>query len=448
MHWNHEAAFDQRTPMFSPPRSLSDQPMARYLQEPDRTLFTHSHFEEDVTMHPFPSVPAGALTYHDSESSLYSLQQRLPSPSNSGLSSSHISSNWSDRDRTPWSSPEMSAGAYSPEGRYIDHAVYSLGGHDGHDANKSHSLGHCVALHEVQQYADAQPEKVAFDDEHVAYGSYAQEGYQPMQPNGNVQHETPVVPSQRDADEVSNGHHGDEAAPVLRRRRAQSTRSITSPYLPSKVSKRPGTGKRSSSYQGKANDRPNGGGHCTVSKSFPCPFATYGCVSTFGSKNEWKRHVNTQHMRLGYWRCDQCPQVERKPNDFNRKDLFTQHVRRMHPIEVDTKVTKKKTIASSKGRKDDAEEQALADTSRRCYRKLRAPPAKSGCLFCDVAFNGPNSWEERMEHVGRHMEAAKKVTEQAVQPNDWQVDGAAEEWLIAEGLVVKSRGHLTLADLK
>ena len=36
----------------------------------------------------------------------------------------------------------------------------------------------------------------------------------------------------------------------------------------------------------------------------------------------------TQHFRMGFWRCDQCTDSPDRPNDFNRKDLFVQHVRR------------------------------------------------------------------------------------------------------------------------
>ena len=37
---------------------------------------------------------------------------------------------------------------------------------------------------------------------------------------------------------------------------------------------------------------------------FVCTFYAYGCKSTAGSTNEWKRHINVQHMRSGTWICD------------------------------------------------------------------------------------------------------------------------------------------------
>ena len=76
-------------------------------------------------------------------------------------------------------------------------------------------------------------------------------------------------------------------------------------------------------------------------RPFPCAFAFAGCNSTFGSKNEWKRHIASQHLCLQYYRCSQCPQSvnEGKGNEFNRKDLFTQHLRRhvqsTHPMNRD-----------------------------------------------------------------------------------------------------------------
>ena len=31
-------------------------------------------------------------------------------------------------------------------------------------------------------------------------------------------------------------------------------------------------------------------------RPFPCAFSFAGCNSTFGSKNEWKRHISSQHL--------------------------------------------------------------------------------------------------------------------------------------------------------
>ncbi|KAL8902544.1 MAG: hypothetical protein Q9207_004600, partial [Kuettlingeria erythrocarpa] len=39
-------------------------------------------------------------------------------------------------------------------------------------------------------------------------------------------------------------------------------------------------------------------------RPFTCSFRRYGCKSRFGSKNEWKRHVSSQHLCPGIYRCD------------------------------------------------------------------------------------------------------------------------------------------------
>ncbi|KJY00020.1 hypothetical protein TI39_contig345g00063 [Zymoseptoria brevis] len=75
-----------------------------------------------------------------------------------------------------------------------------------------------------------------------------------------------------------------------------------------------------------------------------------------------------------------------------------------------------------------------------CYVELRSPPEHSRCLFCDDEFYGPGSWEQRMEHISAHLEAAKKERESAGNPVNWKSDEAVHDWLVAEGLVVV-RGH-------
>ena len=418
-------------------RTSSVPAMHRYLEEMDHPLFTAEKMHDDVTMHPFPSLEFEPSIYPHPATYAYILPRHIPSPSNSGPSSSHISSDWSDRRSTPWSSPDPTC---SPRIAY-DNLSYNYGGnHSFEDIERSIS-GPCVTLHEVQCYADTQPEKAAFDDgSEVYYASYAQEGYQPMQPNAE--------PSNNGLSNASASTYGEERSPELpnlRRRRTQSTQSITSPHLPSKVTKRPARTKRSSSYQTKSPvESNNGSGPCVSIRAFPCPFTVYGCSSTFGTKNEWKRHVNTQHMRLGYWRCDQCDHSERKPNDFNRKDLFIQHVRRMHPID-DVKTVKSKA-SRPKTAKNDPEEQAMAAIALKCFRCIRSPPEQSGCLFCDAVFKGPCTWDERLEHIGRHMDTTKKENEAPVDPREWQEDPVLQKWLEHEGLIVGNGGDWVLAE--
>jgi hypothetical protein len=265
----------------------------------------------------------------------------------------------------------------------------------------------------------------------------------PHVPNGNEQHEqhehqvTPKTLDEPDAQQA-NGEEtsttDDTAQQTDTEIKPPSTRRKQFP-VPADTEHResPNLQPKSSRSKSQASD--------VLNRCFVCPLVKYGCSSTFGSKNEWKRHVSTQHIILGYWRCDQCLSGDRKPNDFNRKDLFMQHVRRMHPVESD-----KNGASSTKSDKRKAEDEVLNEIARRCYRKLRDAPERSGCLFCEATFEGPNTWDERMEHVGRHLELAKKGGK-PVKSEEWKVDEAIEDYLLAKGIVVRERGELVLANI-
>lgn len=174
-------------------------------------------------------------------------------------------------------------------------------------------------------------------------------------------------------------------------------------------------------------------------KSFPCTFHHYGCKSTFASKNEWKRHVASQHLRLGYFRCDlgSCsPEDTRSQqrgfNDFNRKDLFTQHCRRMHAPWAGTK---KGEEGVSKKEKDNFEKQ-LESIRTRCWVDRRKAPVRSSCGFCGESFvdtEEGKAWDARMEHVGRHFERDAYSLDQE------KVDTGLREWAIKEGLIQPGR---------
>ncbi|KIW87694.1 uncharacterized protein Z519_11668 [Cladophialophora bantiana CBS 173.52] len=171
------------------------------------------------------------------------------------------------------------------------------------------------------------------------------------------------------------------------------------------------------------------------SKHFPCAFHHYGCCATFGNKNEWKRHVASQHLQLGYYRCDMgscSPETARTQhkgfNDFNRKDLFTQHCRRMH---APWSGSKKGEEGVSKKERDNFEKQ-LEHIRARCWVDRRKAPQKTKCGFCGKKFvDGKEcrGWEERMEHVGRHFERDN------LKSKDEDVDDGLKQWAIREGVV-------------
>lgn len=175
-------------------------------------------------------------------------------------------------------------------------------------------------------------------------------------------------------------------------------------------------------------------------RPFPCPLAVYGCTSTFTSKNEWKRHVSTQHVKLGFWRCQLCP-LSSDPanpiyNDFNRKDLFTQHVRRMHDSSsLMTRYTISSHDEDDKSQDNKIPEPVMTEYQNRCYQHLRSHPPQSGCLFCTQTFEGEGSWEQRMEHLGAHFEREKKNPKDFLDTKRWKDDPELREWLLQEGLI-------------
>lgn len=166
-------------------------------------------------------------------------------------------------------------------------------------------------------------------------------------------------------------------------------------------------------------------------RPFPCAFSFAGCNSTFGSKNEWKRHITSQHLCLQYYRCSECPQspVEGKANEFNRKDLFTQHLRRMHaPPQV-------KRLVSKGDSETQAEwEQRVKSLQESCLVNRRHPPQKSACPNpgCQNVFEGPAAWDEWTEHVGRHMEKGEA--------DNLGVDQYLIDWALKEGIIDRKPG--------
>lgn len=223
--------------------------------------------------------------------------------------------------------------------------------------------------------------------------------------------------------------------PSQRRRKSSNTSYFSNP---SKISKKHRRITSSiSALKGKVEHQDDEG---DVDRPFPCPFAPYGCESNFASKNEWKRHVSTQHIKLGFWRCDLCTTVDPHDdqtlyhNDFNRKDLFTQHLRRMHAAPSG------KSSSSARSPKDyPVHDDNLGEHQQRCYQTLRGPPQQSSCLFCSRTFTGPGGWGEQMEHVGRHLEKDRNTAGVSLDFRDWREDANLEKYLLEEGLIARDR---------
>ena len=196
----------------------------------------------------------------------------------------------------------------------------------------------------------------------------------------------------------------------------------------------------------------------THTRPFICTFQRYGCKATVGSKNEWKRHINVQHLHLETWRCDLEPCNQQKPKSstpsnavsptlgkkgspteardhgFDRKDLFTQHMKRMHAPANSAPHVEKAAFEASLGKSQE-----------RCHRQLRSPPPRSKCPYCpDKVFEGSGSWTDRLEHVGKHLEKNDVKKEDEAEDEDlrnWMVQQGFMEWKAPTGYkVINSDG--------
>ncbi|KAJ0321542.1 hypothetical protein Brms1b_002566 [Colletotrichum noveboracense] len=116
--------------------------------------------------------------------------------------------------------------------------------------------------------------------------------------------------------------------------------------------------------------------------------------------------------------------IEGKGNEFNRKDLFTQHLRRMHaPFAI------KKAIAKGDSKLQVEWEGHVKEMQTTCLVTRRSPPQKSACPKpdCQSVFEGPGSWDEWTEHVGRHMEKGEGQR--------LGVDRLLAKWALDEGII-------------
>ena len=184
-------------------------------------------------------------------------------------------------------------------------------------------------------------------------------------------------------------------------------------------------------------------------RRFICSFSHYGCDVSLSSKNEWKRHVSIQHLQLGFYRCDvgscnpdnnpsMSSQKTKPYNDFNRKDLFTQHHRRMHKPDSGPG-----SLANDQNSSDwRTFEESLEHVRNRCWHEKRRPPQRSTCGFCGRVFEGEGSWNERMEHVGGHY--SRDLPEQCREERE---DEDLTNWAVQEGILKEApSGRHVLVD--
>lgn len=122
-------------------------------------------------------------------------------------------------------------------------------------------------------------------------------------------------------------------------------------------------------------------------KPYGCTFPR--CKKSFGSKNDWKRHENSQHYQLEFWRCEEEGKSGVRDNICGKlshsRDAFRTHLGREHGV-TDT---------------------ALVE--RQCQEKRlgRNCEARFWCGFCRKTIEvtqrgGGGAWSERFDHIEPH----------------------------------------------
>lgn len=124
------------------------------------------------------------------------------------------------------------------------------------------------------------------------------------------------------------------------------------------------------------------------SRQYGCTYLA--CGKTFGSKNDWKRHENTQHFTPQMWRCDAIIPYRRLitcGKVFYRHKTFKDHLLRIHRMsrndeEIETKMKKCEIRRNNQG--------------------------QFWCGFCrkmvELTTKGSAAWIERHSHIGDHIE--------------------------------------------
>lgn len=132
------------------------------------------------------------------------------------------------------------------------------------------------------------------------------------------------------------------------------------------------------------------------SRPYGCTFPN--CSKAFGSKNDWKRHENSQHFHLETWRCDETePQGGVCAKVCYRKSTFEDHLKKDHSISNSDAV---KTKLDS------------CHIGRNCQ-------ARFWCGFCnkliELKKKGVGAWTERFNHIDDHFMGRNGLPKQNIQ---------------------------------
>ncbi|KAF2088130.1 hypothetical protein K490DRAFT_64804 [Saccharata proteae CBS 121410] len=143
-------------------------------------------------------------------------------------------------------------------------------------------------------------------------------------------------------------------------------------------------------------------------KPYGCTFPK--CMKKFGSKNDWKRHENSQHFQLEIWRCGLSSSCSSNAPPcaelFYHKDVFNAHL---------------KGAPHNLGPDERAHEVKIRRIGRNSQSRF-------WCGFCQKILplekKGVDAWDERFDHIDEHFKTEK-----------------IEDWLCIESNVAKKDAY-------
>lgn len=163
-------------------------------------------------------------------------------------------------------------------------------------------------------------------------------------------------------------------------------------------------------------------------RPYGCTFLS--CGKTFGSKNDWKRHENSQHFQIETWRCDgSLPEGGPCSKVYYKRQSFLEHLVKQHLVPPSgspprAPSTSPNSVGSGSAVAEDEEQ--YKDKLESC-RIGRNSQDRFWCGFCvqlvDLRKKGLDAWTERFDHIDDHFMGRRT---KKVGIRDWvPVDGSS-----------------------
>ncbi|OWP02587.1 hypothetical protein B2J93_1891 [Marssonina coronariae] len=156
------------------------------------------------------------------------------------------------------------------------------------------------------------------------------------------------------------------------------------------------------------------------SRPYGCTFLS--CSKSFGSKNDWKRHENSQHFHLETWRCD-IPRLDESracAKVYYRKQTFVEHLKKEHAFPATSCASPPSHSARSAPEPgaNDSEDEAAIKAKLDACRIGRSCQSPFWCGFCaalvTLKLQGIEAWGERFDHIDDHFMGRGEVRQQGI----------------------------------